>query len=275
MALAALAADDVAGRRWAERRPAPLRRHRRARRARRRQPAAGRADGGPRRPGRRAGRRGGPARLSRPGAADGCEPLDIEADVAGLGADPGHVHRIRGQVAVASTPGRVQRVWLRPAAPPACPEAVAAVRAADVVLLGPGLVVHQRAAAPAGPRPARRAARDVRAAGRGAEPGAGAGGDRRLLARAAPGRTLRARAAICASTRCSPTSTRCPCRSGCTGRPRRCSPGRPGAPGAGRRRRSRSRATTRGARGGAGRGRWPAGTRDSRCDLRRATHGRA
>lgn len=67
-----------------------------------------------------------------------CDPLDIEADVVGLGADPGQVHRIRGQVAVASTPGRPQRVRLRPAEPAACPEAVAAVLAADVVLLGPG-----------------------------------------------------------------------------------------------------------------------------------------
>jgi uncharacterized cofD-like protein len=66
------------------------------------------------------------------------EPLDIGADVTGLGADPERAHRIRGQVAVASTPGRVQRVWLLPDQPRACPEAVAAVRAADVVTLGPG-----------------------------------------------------------------------------------------------------------------------------------------
>ena len=66
------------------------------------------------------------------------EPLDIGADVTGLGADPERAHRIRGQVAIASTPGRVQRVWLLPDQPRACPEAVAAVRAADVVILGPG-----------------------------------------------------------------------------------------------------------------------------------------
>jgi uncharacterized cofD-like protein len=66
------------------------------------------------------------------------EPLDIGADVTGLDADPQRAHRIRGQVAVASTPGRVQRVWLLPDQPHACPEAVAAVRAADVVILGPG-----------------------------------------------------------------------------------------------------------------------------------------
>ncbi|MCU1627881.1 MAG: hypothetical protein JWP64_2830 [Pseudonocardia sp.] len=73
-------------------------------------------------------------------------PLDIEADVSGLGlggyddaaGDPTPTHRIRGQVAVASTPGRVERLYLRPDQPPACPQAVEAVRDADVVLLGPG-----------------------------------------------------------------------------------------------------------------------------------------
>jgi uncharacterized cofD-like protein len=65
-----------------------------------------------------------------------CDPLDIEAEVTGLGAPDGSL--IRGQVAVASTPGRVQRVWLRPERPRACPEAIAAVKAADVLLLGPG-----------------------------------------------------------------------------------------------------------------------------------------
>jgi uncharacterized cofD-like protein len=69
------------------------------------------------------------------------EPLVIEAEVTGLGRDPADssvVSRIRGQVAVASTPGRVRRVWLQPAEPRACAEAVAAVREAELVLLGPG-----------------------------------------------------------------------------------------------------------------------------------------
>ncbi|GAA1831015.1 uridine diphosphate-N-acetylglucosamine-binding protein YvcK [Pseudonocardia ailaonensis] len=74
-------------------------------------------------------------------------PLDIEAEVSGLdpegedaadAADAGRTHRIRGQVAVASTPGRVERVRLLPEDPPACTQAVEAVRAADLVLLGPG-----------------------------------------------------------------------------------------------------------------------------------------
>jgi uncharacterized cofD-like protein len=71
------------------------------------------------------------------------QPLDIEADVVGLDHDPKAVRRIRGQVAVATTPGRVERIRLHPAGhpneiPTACPDAVEAVLGADVVLLGPG-----------------------------------------------------------------------------------------------------------------------------------------
>src|SRR5947209_8868807 len=69
------------------------------------------------------------------------EPIDIEADVAGIDGDADHPHRlsrIRGQVAVATTPGRVHRVRLRPERPQACAEAVRAVGAADLVVLGPG-----------------------------------------------------------------------------------------------------------------------------------------
>lgn len=68
------------------------------------------------------------------------EPLDIEADVVGLDSDPETVRRIRGQVAVATTPGRVRRIRLRSPSddPPSCAEALAAIAEADVVLLGPG-----------------------------------------------------------------------------------------------------------------------------------------
>lgn len=66
------------------------------------------------------------------------EPLDIEADVAGLDGDPDTLRQIRGQVAVATTPGRVHRVRLRPDRPQACVEAVRAVGEADLVVLGPG-----------------------------------------------------------------------------------------------------------------------------------------
>lgn len=70
-------------------------------------------------------------------------PLDIEADVVGLDEDETAVRRIRGQVAVATTPGLVRRIRLHTAGSPdelavACPEAVRAVLDADVVLLGPG-----------------------------------------------------------------------------------------------------------------------------------------
>jgi uncharacterized cofD-like protein len=72
------------------------------------------------------------------------QPVDIEADVTGIfgpeGGDQGRdvAHRIRGQVAVATTPGRVQHVRLDPRRPRACPEACEALRSADVITLGPG-----------------------------------------------------------------------------------------------------------------------------------------
>jgi uncharacterized cofD-like protein len=67
------------------------------------------------------------------------QPLEIAADVVGLdGEDPARVYRIRGQVAVATTVGRVVAVSLLPKSPRACPAAVEAVDAADVVVLGPG-----------------------------------------------------------------------------------------------------------------------------------------
>jgi uncharacterized cofD-like protein len=66
-------------------------------------------------------------------------PIDITAQVVGLDAiDPWATTLVRGQVEVASTAGRVSSVQLEPQDPPACPEALAAVRAADWVVLGPG-----------------------------------------------------------------------------------------------------------------------------------------
>ncbi|MFT3715247.1 MAG: uridine diphosphate-N-acetylglucosamine-binding protein YvcK [Gordonia sp. (in: high G+C Gram-positive bacteria)] len=65
-------------------------------------------------------------------------PLVIEADVTGLEEDPRVNRVIRGQVAVATTPGVVRRVRVTPDAPAACPEAVAAIEDADLVTLGPG-----------------------------------------------------------------------------------------------------------------------------------------
>jgi uncharacterized cofD-like protein len=66
-------------------------------------------------------------------------PLEIVAEVVGLDpADPGASSTVRGQVAVATTTGRVAGVSLVPADPPACPEAVRAVNEADWVVFGPG-----------------------------------------------------------------------------------------------------------------------------------------
>ena len=66
-------------------------------------------------------------------------PLEIEALVAGIDpAHPGATGVVRGQHELAVTPGRVLSVRLNPANPPAAPEAVAAVRAADWAVLGPG-----------------------------------------------------------------------------------------------------------------------------------------
>jgi uncharacterized cofD-like protein len=66
-------------------------------------------------------------------------PLDLVAEVEGADPDrPDEVSTVRGQVACAETTGRVRSVSLIPGDPPACPEAVQAIGAADWVVLGPG-----------------------------------------------------------------------------------------------------------------------------------------
>ena len=66
-------------------------------------------------------------------------PLDLVAEVEGADPDrPDELTLVRGQVACASTTGRVRSVSLIPANPPACPEAVQAIGEADWVVLGPG-----------------------------------------------------------------------------------------------------------------------------------------
>ena len=66
-------------------------------------------------------------------------PIDIAAEVSGLvPGDPTLLTSVRGQVQVASTHGRVVSVRLEPADPPACPQALTAVGAADWLVLGPG-----------------------------------------------------------------------------------------------------------------------------------------
>jgi uncharacterized cofD-like protein len=64
--------------------------------------------------------------------------LGIEADVAGLESDPRMSRVIRGQVAIATTVGKVRRVRLLPGDPPATRQAVDAIMSADLVVLGPG-----------------------------------------------------------------------------------------------------------------------------------------
>jgi uncharacterized cofD-like protein len=66
-------------------------------------------------------------------------PLDLVADVATFDRDdPVRVRRIRGQSAIAASPGHVRDIRLIPADAPACPAAVEAVETADAVVLGPG-----------------------------------------------------------------------------------------------------------------------------------------
>jgi uncharacterized cofD-like protein len=66
-------------------------------------------------------------------------PLDITAQVEGADpAQPYRVSTVRGQVACATTTGLIRSIALEPPAPPACPQALAAVRDADWVVLGPG-----------------------------------------------------------------------------------------------------------------------------------------
>lgn len=68
-------------------------------------------------------------------------PMSTTAiDITGRVNDPsapGGVREVRGQVSVATTAG-LRDVSLDPHDPPACPEAVAAIDAADWVVLGPG-----------------------------------------------------------------------------------------------------------------------------------------
>ena len=66
-------------------------------------------------------------------------PLEIAAQVAGLDpADSERTTEVVGQVAVATTTGRVTSLRLRPHDPPACEQSVRAVLDADWVVLGPG-----------------------------------------------------------------------------------------------------------------------------------------
>ena len=63
------------------------------------------------------------------------EPLEIYADVV---TSTGELQQVRGQVQVATTTHKIQSIGLAPSNPAVCEQAVAAVRHADFVVLGPG-----------------------------------------------------------------------------------------------------------------------------------------
>jgi uncharacterized cofD-like protein len=66
-------------------------------------------------------------------------PLEISAQVSGLYADdPERLTTVLGQVAVATSEGTIEAISLLPENLRACPQAVQAVRDADMVVLGPG-----------------------------------------------------------------------------------------------------------------------------------------
>jgi uncharacterized cofD-like protein len=66
-------------------------------------------------------------------------PLDLVARVETVDPDdPERSRTIRGQVAIAATPGHVREIVLSPADPPVHPAVLEAIAAADVVSLGPG-----------------------------------------------------------------------------------------------------------------------------------------
>ena len=66
-------------------------------------------------------------------------PLDLVGEADRFDPDdPSRTRQIRGQVSIATTPGRVVSVSLLPPGAPACADAVDAVREADLVVLGPG-----------------------------------------------------------------------------------------------------------------------------------------
>jgi uncharacterized cofD-like protein len=66
-------------------------------------------------------------------------PLDLVARVESTDPDdPARVRTIRGQVAIAATPGRVREIRLSPVDPPVNPAVLEAIAAADVISLGPG-----------------------------------------------------------------------------------------------------------------------------------------
>jgi len=71
-------------------------------------------------------------------------PFTIGADVVELDGAPGE---IVGQSTLAKADERIEHLWIEPADPPACTEALAAIHQADWIVLGPGswytsVIVH-------------------------------------------------------------------------------------------------------------------------------------
>jgi uncharacterized cofD-like protein len=67
------------------------------------------------------------------------QPLTIGAYIRGHDQQfPQLLSIVRGQVAIALSPGRKERLFVEPDRPAACPEALRAIAEADVVVLGPG-----------------------------------------------------------------------------------------------------------------------------------------
>jgi uncharacterized cofD-like protein len=65
-------------------------------------------------------------------------PMDITAEVRGIGRTPDELVTVRGQVEVATTDGVIASIALDPPDPDVSPAALAAIAEADWVVLGPG-----------------------------------------------------------------------------------------------------------------------------------------
>ena len=150
MALAALAGDSAAAD-VAAPPPAPAGRHRCAGRPPGRQPGAHRAHrDARRRHGAGARRHRGAARRPRPGAPMADVPLDLVATVESIDPDDPHAPADPRPGGDRRHPGPVREILLRRPTRRS-PAVLEAIAAADIVCLGPGLLVHLRAAAPARP----------------------------------------------------------------------------------------------------------------------------
>lgn len=65
------------------------------------------------------------------------EPVDLIADVSGLDGGSA-LSTLRGQVAIATTTGQVEALYIEPADPKPCPQVAEALSRARLIVLGPG-----------------------------------------------------------------------------------------------------------------------------------------